>query len=469
MSNDANLSGFQKDRYFGRAWAMLTQEKGWWKPILLCALGALVPIVGPLAVLGYGLEWSRRVAWGSTEGPSRQVKIGGLIKSGWRGFVVVAGWSIVAVVVGSILENLPWIGDFLGSVWGIFTLFLGVVFVVAAVRATIYQNFKAGYRAKTLWQMVSRDPWGLLRIFVIKLVPTLIVGVVGFLMFVPAMFGSLGFIAELVDYVDSYYYYMTDAEAVRLALEVVGFFVEQFAPAFFVTLVVSLAASAFVNLLVDCSVGLWLRQFDVPAWGKDEDPLPETSVAEVAAPELPASPTPEPPAPAAPVAPVAPVSPSPEPTAPVVPVAPVASAPVAVEPAAGESVPAASEPAPAPDNGKKICAACGSELPENAKFCIECGAPVAAPAVETAPEDELEDSPASDSAPADPDPLPEEPPVPGAEDEEDDQTDADDDSDVIMVTPIAVAPVDVLSQNREDMQQQSADMQSEPTETGEEQ
>ena len=158
MSNDANLGGFQKDRYFGRAWAMLTQEKGWWKPVLLCALGALVPIVGPLAVLGYGLEWSRRVAWGSTGGPSRRVKIGGLIKSGWRGFVVVAGWSIIAGVVGTIVGNLPLIGDFLGSVWWIFSLFLNVAFLAAAARATIYQNFKAGYRAKNLWQMVSRDP-----------------------------------------------------------------------------------------------------------------------------------------------------------------------------------------------------------------------------------------------------------------------------------------------------------------------
>ena len=467
MSNDANLSGFQKDRYFGRAWAMLTQEKGWWKPILLCALGALVPIVGPLAVLGYGLEWSRRVAWGSTEGLSRQVKIGGLIKSGWRGFVVVAGWSIVAVVVGSILENLPWVGDLLGSVWGIFTLFLGVVFVVAAVRATIYQNFKAGYRAKTLWQMVSRDPWGLLRVFVIKLVPTLIVAVVGFLMFVPAMFGSLGFIAELVDYMDGYYYYMTEAEEVRLALEVVGFFVEQFAPAFFVTLVVALAANAFVNLLVDCSVGLWLRQFDVPAWGKDEDPLPETSVAEAAAPELLASPSPAPPAPAAPAAPAAPVSPSPEPTDPVAPVAPVASVPVAGEPAAAEPVPAASDSAPSSADAKKTCAACGSELPENAKFCIECGAAVSVPVAEAAPEPAAEpEAPAEDVAASNPEP--DEPPVPGAEGEKDDEA-ADDDSDVIMVTPIAVAPVDVLSQNREDMQQQSADMQSEPSETGEEQ
>lgn len=455
MSNDANLSGFQKDRYFGRAWAMLAQEKGWWKPVLLCALGALVPIVGPLAVLGYGLEWSRRVAWGSTEGPSRQVKIGGLIKSGWRGFVVVAGWSIAAGVVGTIVGNLPWIGDLLGSVWWIFSLFLNVAFLVAAVRATIYQNFKAGYRAKTLWQMVSRDPWGLVKIFVINLVAGLIVGVVTIMVFMPALFGSLGFIVDLVDYMDGYYYYMTEAEEMRLALEVLGFFVQQFAPAFFATLLVSLVAGSFVGLLINCGIGLWLRQFDVPAWGKDEDPLPETSVVETSVSELPASP--------AAAAPVAPVSPSPEPTATVAPAVPVVPAPAADEPAASEPTPASSAPVPSSAGAKKTCAACGSELPENAKFCIECGAAASAPAAEAAPEPE---APAEDAAVAVA--APDEPPVPGTEDEKDDEA-ADDDSDVIMVTPIAVAPVDVLSQNREDIQQQPADMQSEPTETGEEQ
>ena len=460
MSNDANLSGFQKDRYFGRAWAMLTQEKGWWKPVLLCALGALVPIVGPLAVLGYGLEWSRRVAWGSTEGPSRQVKIGGLIKSGWRGFVVVAGWSIAAGVVGTIVGNLPWIGDFLGSVWWIFSLFLNVVVLAAAVRATIYQNFKAGYRAKTLWQMVSRDPWGLVKIFVINLVAGLIVGVVTIMVFMPALFGSLGFIVDLADYMNGYYYYMTEAEEMRLALEVLGFFVQQFAPAFFAALLVSLVAGSFVGLLINCGIGLWLRQFDVPAWGKDEDPLPETNVVETSVSELPASPVAEPPAPAAPVAPV---SPSPEPTTPVAPVAPVVPAPAVDEQAAAEPVPAASEPAPSSADAKKPCAVCGSERPETANFCLEGGAAASAPAAEAASEPE---APAEDAAVAVA--APDEPPVPGTEDEKDDEA-ADDDSDVIMVTPIAVAPVDVLSQNREDIQQQPADMQSEPTETGEEQ
>ena len=89
------------------------------------------------------------------------------------------------------------------------------------------------------------------------------------------------------------------------------------------------------------------------------------------------------------------------------------------------------------------------------------------PVAEAAPEPVAEpEVPAEDVAASAP--LPDEPPVPGDEGEKDDEA-ADNDSDVIMVTPIAVAPVDVLSQNREDMQQQSADMQSEPTETGEEQ
>ena len=174
------------------------------------------------------------------------------------------------------------------AAWWIFSLFLNVAFLAAAARATIYQNFKAGYRAKTLWQMVSRDPWGLVKIFVINLVAGLIVGIVTIMVFMPALFGSLGFIVDLADYMNGYYYYMTEAEEMRLALEVLGFFVQQFAPAFFATLLVSLVAGSFVGLLINCGIGLWLRQFDVPAWGKDEDPLPETSVVETSVSELPA-------------------------------------------------------------------------------------------------------------------------------------------------------------------------------------
>lgn len=322
MSNEANLSGFQKDCYFSRAWAMLTQEKGWWKPVALCALASLVPIVGPLAVFGYCLEWARRVAWGSTEAPSRHVKVGQLIKSGWRGAVVFLGWNIVAAFVGGILGNLPWVGELLSFAWGVFMIFVGMLVMVAAVRATVYQNFKAGYRAPTLWQMGSHDPWGLLRVWLISLVAGVIVVVVALFLFVPAAIGSIGFFMDLGDYVSGGYgYYMTEAEEARLALEVVGYLFQQFGPAILITAVLALVSGVFVNLLSYCGVALWLRQFNVPAWGRDEDPLPE----------------------------------------PVVPEAPAADVPV--PPVAGMPTPVA-------------CPSCGAEVPPASRFCPNCGAPM---------------------------------------------------------------------------------------------
>lgn len=322
MSNEANLSGFQKDCYFSRAWAMLTQEKGWWKPVALCALASLVPIVGPLAVFGYCLEWARRVAWGSTEAPSRHVKVGQLIKSGWRGAVVFVGWNIVAAFVGGILGNLPWVGELLSFAWGVFMIFVGMLVMVAAVRATVYQNFKAGYRAPTLWQMGSHDPWGLLRVWLISLVAGVIVVVVALFLFVPAAIGSIGFFMDLGDYVSGGYgYYMTEAEEARLALEVVGYLFQQFGPAILITAVLALVSGVFVNLLSYCGVALWLRQFNVPTWGRDEDPLPE----------------------------------------PVVPEAPAADVPV--PPVAGMPTPVA-------------CPSCGAEVPPASRFCPNCGAPM---------------------------------------------------------------------------------------------
>ena len=48
-------------------------------------------------------------------------------------------------------------------------------------------------------------------------------------------------------------------------------------PFLIVVSVVSGIISIIMMLLGYTAVGLWMRQFNVPAWGSDEDPLPVTT------------------------------------------------------------------------------------------------------------------------------------------------------------------------------------------------
>ena len=59
--------------YLSRAWHDLTSDKGWWQPIVILALVTLIPIVGPLIVVGYMLDWGREAAWGMSRGLPRTV------------------------------------------------------------------------------------------------------------------------------------------------------------------------------------------------------------------------------------------------------------------------------------------------------------------------------------------------------------------------------------------------------------
>ena len=282
MASNVDTSGYQEGRYFARAWALLTHEKGWWKPVLICMVASLVPIVGPMAVLGYLVEWSRRIAWGGTEGPSRRVKVGDLLRSGWRAFVVIGGWGIASWVVTSVIGKVSsgFVYEVLSFVWTVISVFLSMVFMVAAVRATIYQSFVAGYRMPTLWKMATEDPVGLVRIWFIKVASYVIDFVVALAVTAATFFSSFGWIYRFVQYVEEYSSFYAQYYGSSFSAEVIGALVVRFWPALLLIFVLVMVIGVFAKFLVYAALGLWLRRFDVPRWGRDEDPLPERMIAE---------------------------------------------------------------------------------------------------------------------------------------------------------------------------------------------
>ena len=323
----------QDTKYFSHSWELLTRDKGWIKPILVLAVAMFVPIVGPLAVLGYAYEWARLSAWNVDAAPKqRGVNIGGCLAAGWRVFVVILVWmllwgvatSIVTAIIAALRIRL--LSSLLSVALSVAQLFLSLVVMVAALRAVIYGKISAGLSLSRVFEMVSRDSAGLFKNIAITLVTTLVVGgicVVGGLVLISFVMPDIVKLVYEVEYLSA-----TSASDPSDLIAIVGSILRTFLPAGVLMFYVSLVFSVAGNLLLTNSIGLWMRQFNVGSWGGPGDPLP------AAAAPLPPVPAPAPnPAPT----PVPATSPQPAPTTP----APAAT------PAPQSTVPAPS-PAPIP-------------------------------------------------------------------------------------------------------------------------
>lgn len=265
MVTAEELEGFKPTRYLARSWALLTRDKGWIKPVLVLTVAMCVPLVGLLGLLGYSAEWARLTAWGVNSAPKQKdVRVGECLKSGWRVFVVGLVFGLVYGLLGSLLR---WRG-FLTFVWGIALVFLGVATVVAQLRATIYQKIGAGFGLGALWEMIRRDPKGLVRIFGISCVFTAAGWVASQVFQSVVLLNSFGSFAYLRMVYETGYYTAADvAYAVSDILRAT-------APLLLLFLLVNNFLTVLETLLVDTATGLWMRQFDVARWGGEKDPLP---------------------------------------------------------------------------------------------------------------------------------------------------------------------------------------------------
>ena len=344
MVEESELEGFRRDRYFARSWALLTRDRGWIKPVLVMTAAALVPFVGWLGVIGYVQEWARLTAWGVNAAPKQKgVRVGECIKSGWRAFVVILVWSLVNAVVAAVLSAVPLFGGLLGFAWTIFGIFVNLMVMVAVLRATIYQKIKAGLRVKTVWEMASHAVGGLARVLGILAVGGAILAVITFVVLFSVLFSAIPQLIYMVDYVTRYEAILSSSMQAAFALNIIFSFLSAIGPALVVLYLISCFFGIVLSMLGFTAIGLWMRQFDVSAWGREEDPLPpfvgDPRDASSWQPERPAATAPSPAA----------AEPAPETQAEVVEVVTVAAAPDAAEPAPEvEPTPAEPEPAPAP-------------------------------------------------------------------------------------------------------------------------
>lgn len=290
--------GEKDTRYFLRSWEMMTHERGWIKPILVVALALLVPIVGPLAVLGYALEWARRSAWRIESSPKRHdVGVGKCLATGWRGFLVHLVWGLVwGVAVSLILTliqralgyNALLVVSILFIVVG---LFVNLVIQAASLRATIYLKVSAGLNPAHVFEMVRRDPKGLFKIIIISFVVfaiTVVLYTIGVAVFKAVASEQvyrlvyLSYAAQMGG--PSHYGAAWQLARAVWALLLAG------VPILILFGYPLLIVGATGMLLELNAIGLWMSQFDVASWGGPSDQLP--------------TPTPETPADVVPPAPI---------------------------------------------------------------------------------------------------------------------------------------------------------------------
>lgn len=268
--------------YLSRSWALLTHDSGWIKPVLVLSLVALVPIIGPIAVLGYALEWARLTAWGVDAAPKqKRVNVGQVLGTGWRGFLVGLVWNLVIWAVYAVLswvfgsgpgQNLGTALGVLDVVYGLVCLVASVIIVVAQVRSAVYQRMGAGLRANRVFQMVSRDFGGLMHMLGIELLGWLAAVCVGLVFAAVAA-------AIVLPYAIGLGYTSSSLLPGSRALGnyIAGILGSLSVPVVLFSFLLSMVAQV-TKLVTITGVALWMRQFDVARWGKSSDPLPTSEV-----------------------------------------------------------------------------------------------------------------------------------------------------------------------------------------------
>lgn len=285
--------------YFSAAWNDIKNSPGWFGKLLLLGLVSLIPVFGAIVVAGYLYGWARDMAWG-VHSPLPEHIFGnedGRLYS--RGFFVL--------VIGLACSLLPWVVDIIGSVltggsfglwagWGYRSGFMslplgmasslvGLVFFVLSIaaslfavfffwvgsmRMSIYGRLSAGFQFGKVWSMLRHDFNGIVRILgmavLMGIAVTVVASIITFLVVFVCMAVGVAVTGGNLNINAS----RPDAAIVSMVFAIGGVAVVLAVLAGFASMVMAM----FVMAMVTRALGYWTRQFDVPAWRGQDDPMP---------------------------------------------------------------------------------------------------------------------------------------------------------------------------------------------------
>lgn len=284
---------------FMSSWRMLTRDKGWIKPVLILTLLGWIPVLGQIVVLGYALEWARLTAWGVDAAPKqRGIDYGKVLSTGGRAFLVTLSVGFVVALVLQVLfpGSLAWImssvyggglagvssalalvsGATLSLVTVVVSAFVGLFLQAAALRATLYDSFSAGWRLDRLFQMIARDFGGFCKTWLVSLIGGIIQGVYGFVVGLIAAVFLMGGVLSAFAAVSVSGNYMTAEhflfdQLLRMGAGPLLLFVLMLIAFSYIGGVIGTA----MTLVTTNAMGQWFCRFDVNRWGVSADPLPE--------------------------------------------------------------------------------------------------------------------------------------------------------------------------------------------------
>ncbi|HIW77140.1 MAG TPA: DUF4013 domain-containing protein [Candidatus Gordonibacter avicola] len=281
--------------YFNAAWQDIKNSPGWFGKLVVLGLVSLIPIFGWIVVYGYLYGWGRDIAWG-VHAPLPAHVFGnedGRLYS--RGFFVM--------VIGLVCSLAPWLVDVVAmmltgsSAWGwhygghfsfpfgmasgvvglvLFALSLAAMlfavlfFWAGSMRMSIYGRLSAGFQLGRLWSMLRRDFNGMLRILgmAVLLMFFLSVAVTIFIIVVVVVGMLVGFIATGGN---------LNINANHPGAAIMGMIFTIGGVAVILALLAGFASSVmtvFITAMITRALGYWTRQFDVPAWRGQDDPMP---------------------------------------------------------------------------------------------------------------------------------------------------------------------------------------------------